>query len=132
MGNTDRPLSPHLQIYKPQLTAVLSIAHRASGIFLVLGTLLLVYWLTALAQGPESYAQAQAIFGSVLGRLILFAWVFALFYHLCNGIRHLVWDMGAGFEISTVYTSGKIVIVAAVALTLIAFGMAYTMGGGAI
>jgi succinate dehydrogenase / fumarate reductase cytochrome b subunit len=132
MANIDRPLSPHLQIYKPQLTAVLSIAHRASGIFLVLGTLLLVYWLMALAQGPESYAQAQAVFGSVLGRLILLPWVFALFYHLCNGIRHLVWDMGAGFEITTVYTSGKIVVVAAAALTLIAFGMAYAMGGGAV
>ncbi len=72
MGNSDRPLSPHLQIYKPQLTAVLSIAHRASGIFLVIGTLLLVYWLTALARGAESYAQAQAFFGSLFGRLILF------------------------------------------------------------
>ena len=132
MASTDRPLSPHLQIYKPQLTAVLSIAHRASGIFLVLGTLLLVYWLTALAQGPESYAQAQAFFSSVLGRLILLPWVFALFYHLCNGIRHLMWDMGAGFEITTVYLSGKIVVVAAVALTMVAFGMAYAMGGGAV
>jgi succinate dehydrogenase / fumarate reductase cytochrome b subunit len=132
MGNTNRPLSPHLQVYKPQLTAVLSIAHRGSGIFLVVGTLFLVYWLTALAQGPESYAQAQAFFGSGLGRLILFPWVFALFYHLCNGIRHLFWDMGVGFDIATVYTSGKIVVVAAAVLTLIAFGMAYAMRGGAV
>jgi len=132
MGNSNRPLSPHLQIYKPQLTAVLSIAHRASGVFLVVGTLLLVYWLMALSQGPESYAQAQAFFGSLFGRLILFPWVFALFYHLCNGIRHLFWDMGFGFEIATVYASGKIVIVAATALTLIAFGMAYAMRGGVV
>ena len=132
MGSSNRPLSPHLQIYKPQLTAVLSIAHRASGIFLVIGTLLLVYWLTALAQGPDSYAQAQAFLGSTLGRVILFPWVFALFYHLCNGIRHLFWDMGAGFEISTVYASGKIVVVTSIALTLIAFGMAYAMRGGAL
>ena len=132
MATTDRPLSPHLQIYKPQLTAVLSIAHRASGVFLVIGTLLLVYWLIALAQGPESYAQAQAFFGSVLGRLILLPWVFALFYHLCNGVRHLMWDMGAGFEIATVYTSGKIVVVAAIVLTLIVFGIAYAMEGGAV
>lgn len=131
MGNSDRPLSPHLQIYKPQLTATLSILHRATGIFLAIGTLLLVYWLTSLAGGAESYAQAQAFFGSVLGRLILFPFVFALFYHLCNGIRHLFWDMGVGFEISTVYASGKIVVVAAAALTLIAFGMAYAMQGGA-
>jgi succinate dehydrogenase / fumarate reductase cytochrome b subunit len=132
MDSSNRPLSPHLQIYKPQLTAVLSIAHRASGIFLVIGTLLLVYWLTALAEGPDSYAQAQAFLGSGLGRLILFPWVFALFYHLCNGIRHLFWDMGAGFEISTVYASGKIVVVTAIALTLIAFGMAYAMRVGAL
>ena len=132
MENSNRPLSPHLQIYKPQLTALLSIAHRASGVFLALGTLLLVYWLMALAQGPESYAQAQSFFGSWFGRLVLFAWVFALFYHLCNGIRHLFWDMGMGFEIATVYTSGKIVIIAATALTLIAFVMAFAMRGGAV
>jgi succinate dehydrogenase / fumarate reductase cytochrome b subunit len=130
MGNPDRPLSPHLQIYKPQLTATLSIAHRASGVFLVIGTLLLVYWLTSLAQGQASYEQAQAFFGSNLGRIILFPWVFALFYHLCNGIRHLFWDMGVGFEISTVYASGKLVVVASAALTLIAFGMGYAMRGG--
>ena len=128
---TDRPLSPHLQIYQPQLTAVLSIAHRGSGIFLVLGTLLLVYWVTSLAQGQASYEQAQAFFGSGFGRFILFPWVFALFYHLCNGIRHLFWDMGSGFEIDTVYWSGKLVVVAAIALTLIAFGMTYAMRGGA-
>ena len=132
MGDSNRPLSPHLEIYKPQLTAILSIFHRASGVFLVIGTLLLVYWLTALAQGPESYAQAQALFGSMLGRLILFPWVFALFYHLCNGIRHLFWDMGFGYEITTVYTSGKIVVAVATVLTLIAFGMAYAMRGGAV
>ena len=132
MGNTNRPLSPHLQIYKPQLTAVLSIAHRGSGIFLAIGTLLLVYWLTALAQGPENYMQAQAFFGSFFGQLILLAWAFALFYHLCNGIRHLLWDMGVGFEITTVYTSGKFVVVAAAALTVIAFVMAYSMQGGSV
>jgi succinate dehydrogenase / fumarate reductase cytochrome b subunit len=101
-------------------------------VFLAIGTLLLVYWLTSLAGGSESYGQAQAFFGSIFGRLILLAWVFALFYHLCNGIRHLFWDMGAGFEISTVYTTGTLVVVAAVALTLIAFAMAYTMQGGAV
>jgi succinate dehydrogenase / fumarate reductase cytochrome b subunit len=131
MGNSNRPLSPHLQIYKPQLNSALSIAHRGSGIFLVIGTLLLVYWLTALSQGPESYAQAQAFFGSIFGRLILFPWVFALFYHLCNGVRHLFWDMGVGFEITTVYASGKLVVIAAAVLTVISFAMAYAMSGGA-
>jgi len=130
MGNTDRPLSPHLQVYKPQLTAVLSILHRASGVFLTIGSLLLVCWLVALAQGPESYANVQGFLGSGIGRTLLFAWVFALFYHLCNGIRHLFWDMGVGFEINTVYASGRIVVVTALALTLIAFSMAYAMRGG--
>ena len=132
MSNSNRPLSPHLVIYKPQLTAILSIFHRGTGIALVIGTLLLVYWLTALAQGPESYAQAQGLLGSFLGRSALLGWVFSLFCHLCNGIRHLFWDMGLGFEISSVYTSGKIVVVASIALTLIAFGMAYAMRGGAV
>lgn len=132
MVNTDRPLSPHLQIYKRQLTAVLSIFHRASGVFLVIGSLLLVYWLVALMQGPESYATAQALLGSGVGRSLLFLWVLALSYHLCNGIRHLFWDMGKGFEIGTVYASGKFVVVVSIALTLIIFGMAYLVRGGAL
>lgn len=131
MGHSTRPISPHLQIYKPQITSVLSIAHRASGILLTVGTPLLVYWLVALAQGPGSYEQAQAFFGSVLGTLILVPWVFALFYHLLNGIRHLFWDAGVGFELETVYASGKLVVIAAVALTLIVFGVAFVVQGGA-
>jgi len=130
MGTTDRPLSPHLQIYKPQLTAVLSIFHRATGVFLAIGTLLLVYWLTALAQGPEGYELARAFFGSTIGNLILLPWIFALFYHLCNGIRHLFWDMGVGFQIKTVYASGILVVIVAILLTLLSYGMAYVMQGG--
>ena len=130
MEITERPLSPHLQVYKPQLTAVLSILHRATGVFLVLGTLLLVYWLLALATGPEAYGDAQAFFGSAWGRLILFPWTFSLFYHLCNGIRHLFWDAGFGYEIKTVYTSGVIVVLASILLTLLAFAAAYAMRGG--
>jgi len=132
MGNTDRPLSPHLQVYKPQLTAALSILHRATGVFLTIGSLLLACWLVALAKGAESYAKVQGFLGSGIGRTLLLAFVFALFYHLCNGLRHLFWDMGLGFEIKTVYASGKLVVVAAVALTLITFGMAYAMRGGMV
>ena len=131
MVTSNRPLSPHLQVYKPQLTSFLSILHRATGVFLAIGTLLLVYWLLALAAGPEAYGDAQAFFGSVLGRLVLFPWVFALAYHLCNGIRHLFWDAGKGFEIESVYASGTIVVIASVLLTLIVFGAAYAMRGGA-
>jgi len=130
MGNTDRPLSPHLQVYKPQLTAVLSIFHRATGVFLGIGSLLLVCWLVALAKGPESYETVRGLFGSGIGRTLLLAWVFALFYHLCNGMRHLFWDMGLGFDLDTVYASGKFVVVVAVTLTLITFAMAYAMRGG--
>ncbi len=119
MATHGRPLSPHLQVYKPQLTSVLSIIHRATGVFLALGTLLLVYWFAALAAGPEAYAHAQGVLGSMLGQLFLFLWTWALFFHLCNGIRHLFWDAGYGFEIETVYKSGKAVVVASLVLTFL-------------
>lgn len=119
MATDRRPLSPHLQVYRPQLTSVLSITHRATGVALAVGTLLLVYWLVAAALGPQAYAQAQSVLGSKLGQLLLFLWTWALFYHLCNGIRHLFWDAGYGFEIPTVYKSGKAVLIASVVLTLL-------------
>ncbi len=131
MATTQRPLSPHLQIYRPQLTSVLSIAHRGSGVVLAAGTPLLVYWLWAIAGGAESYAAAQDLLGSVLGRTALFAWSYALFYHLCNGLRHLYWDMGRGFDIETVYRTGWVVIIVSAALTLLAWAAAYAMRGGA-
>ena len=116
-----RPLSPHLQIYKPQITSVLSIFHRFSGIALSVGTLVLAYWLLAAASGPEAFAGAQAVIGSWFGLLCLFGWSVALFYHLCSGIRHLVWDAGYGFELDTVTKSGWAVVVATVVLTLLAW-----------
>ena len=119
MATDKRPLSPHLQIYKPEFTSVLSITHRATGIALSVGTLLLVYWLIAAASGPEVYAQAQSIMGSMLGQLLLFFWTWALFYHLCNGIRHLFWDAGYGFELSTAYKSGLTTAIASVVLTVL-------------
>ncbi|HUO82116.1 MAG TPA: succinate dehydrogenase, cytochrome b556 subunit, partial [Gammaproteobacteria bacterium] len=94
-----RPLSPHLQIYKPQLTSVLSILHRFTGVGLSFAALLLVYWLIALARGPAAYADAIGLFGSGFVRLLLVAVSFCFFYHLCNGVRHLFWDAGYGFEI---------------------------------
>lgn len=116
-----RPLSPHLQIYKPQITSVLSILHRATGIVLGIGTLLLTYWLVAAAAGPEAYALAQAIIGSWFGLLCLFGWTAALFYHLCNGIRHLFWDAGYGYELETVDKSGWMVLIATGVLTILAW-----------
>jgi succinate dehydrogenase / fumarate reductase, cytochrome b subunit len=125
-----RPLSPHLQIYKWQITMALSISHRATGLALSVGTLLLVWWLVALAQGPQAFAQAQSFVGSWLGRLLLLGWTFSLFFHLANGIRHLFWDAGYGYEIKTTTVSGWVVVAASLALTVIAWvaGLA-TMAG---
>ncbi|GMQ76487.1 MAG: succinate dehydrogenase, cytochrome b556 subunit [Gammaproteobacteria bacterium] len=130
MEKSQRPLSPHLQIYRPQLTSVLSITHRATGIALVAGTLVLVYWLLAVASGAEAYASAQVLLGSWLGRVALLGFSFALFYHLCNGIRHLFWDVGLGFELKTAYASGAAVVIVSIVMTLIAWGLAYAMRGG--
>lgn len=130
MEKRERPLSPHLQIYRPQLTSVLSITHRATGLALVIGTLVLVYWLLAAASGADAYASAQALLGSWLGRIVLLGFSFALFYHLCNGIRHLFWDAGLGFELKTAYASGHAVIIASISMTVIAWGLAYYMRGG--
>ena len=131
MEMRQRPLSPHLQIYRPQLTSVLSITHRATGIVLVAGTLVLVYWLICAASGAEAYASAQALLGSWIGRIVLLGFSFSLFFHLCNGIRHLFWDVGLGFELKTTYASGMAVVVVSVAMTLAAWGLAYLMRGGA-
>ncbi len=118
-NSRNRPISPHLQVYKIQITSALSILHRITGGALVVGTVLLVYWLGAIAAGPEAYATAQAILGSFLGKLALFGWSWALFYHLGNGIRHLFWDAGYGFELPTVYLSGKIMLAVSFALTIL-------------
>jgi len=131
MISSNRPLSPHLQVYRPQITSMLSILHRITGVALAAGTLLLTYWLAAAASGPEAFATAQAVIGSFLGRLLLFGWSFALFFHLCNGIRHLVWDAGYGFEIDTATLSGWIVVGASAALTLLSWVIGYAMMGGA-
>ena len=127
MAAGNRPLSPHLQIYKPQLTSVLSIVHRGTGVFLSIGIAALVYWLVALSQGPESYAGAAAVIASLPGKLMLLGWAFSFFFHLLNGIRHLFWDAGKGFELSQVYYSGWMVLLGAVALTAVAW---FAIGGG--
>lgn len=127
MASENRPLSPHLQVYKPQITSVLSILHRTTGVGLGIGTLLLAWWLIAAAAGAEAFETAQAFIGSVIGRILLFGFTIALFYHLSNGIRHLVWDAGYGFELSTVAKSGWAVLIATVVLTLLAWVAGYGM-----
>lgn len=125
MSKKTRPLSPHVQIYRLQWTMLLSITHRITGVALAFGSLLLIYWLAAAASGPEAFATAQTIVGSVIGRLLLFGWSFALFYHLCNGIRHLFWDAGHGYELTTAYRSGLAVIAVSLALTLLTWAVGY-------
>lgn len=114
----ERPLSPHLQIYKPQLTSMMSIFHRATGAALALGLLLLVCWLSAAASGIDAYNAVRDFLGSTLGHVLLFGWSWALFYHLCNGIRHLFWDMGFGFKLKNAYMSGYAVLFMSAALTV--------------
>ena len=109
MDTRERPLSPHLQVYKPQLTSILSIMHRVTGVALAAGTCLLVWWLVVIALGGEYYTIMQNIMGSWYGLLTLFGWSFALFYHLCNGIRHLFWDMGYGFDLKIAKITGVLV-----------------------
>jgi len=121
----DRPLSPHLQIYQWQLTWILSILHRITGLVLGVGTLLLVWWLVATAAGPQAFAAAQDFIGSWFGRLLLFGWTLAFFFHLANGIRHLVWDAGYGLELPAVYRSGWAVVALTLALTLVSWIAGY-------
>ncbi len=129
MAQGERPLSPHLEIYKPQLTMVLSITHRFTGVGLAVGTLFLTWWLIAAAMGPEAYAFTQWIYGTWLGTLVLFGFSVSLFYHLCNGIRHLFWDVGLGYEMETVYRSGWSVVAATAVLTLAAWVIGLGVAG---
>ena len=114
----DRPLSPHLQVYRPQITSVLSILHRATGVGLAVALVMAVFWFLGAAAGPEAHASADGWMTSWLGLLILFAATWGLAYHFCNGIRHLIWDLGLGFELDQVTMSGQIALVASGVLTL--------------
>lgn len=127
----ERPLSPHLQVYRWQITMLLSIVHRGTGVFLAISTPVLVYWLWTISVGGEPYQNLQVSFTSLIGKLALIAWTFSMFYHLCNGIRHLFWDVGQGYEIKSLYTSGKVVIGLAVLLTVVTAFMALNNAGGA-
>ena len=129
MASHPRPLSPHLQVYRWQLTSVLSILHRLAGIFLSLGVVPLVGWLVAAAAGPAWFDRAQDIAGSVIGRTLLFLWTAAFFYHLLNGLRHLAWDVGWGFELSTTYRTGWLVFFVSGVLTIVAWALGYWARG---
>jgi len=116
-----RPTSPHLQIYKPQITSVLSIIHRFTGIFLGIGMILLTWWLFSITIGPEMYQRTLDIISSWIGLSILFSFIASFFYHLFNGIRHLIWDAGIGFEIKTVTMTGWLIIFLSIIISLLTF-----------
>lgn len=114
-----RPLSPHLQVYKPQITSALSIFHRITGVAISVGTILLVWWLVAAATSDGAFATVSAVVHSWLGHLVLFGWTAALWFHFCNGIRHLAWDAGYGFELPEVHATGRLVLIATAVLTVL-------------
>ena len=113
-----RPTSPHLQVYRWQIGNTLSILHRVTGAALAVGLMALCYWLVALASGPGSYANAMRLLGSPFGLAVLFGWTFAFMFHLLNGVRHLFWDAGKGFERTARHASGWFAVLGAIALTL--------------
>jgi succinate dehydrogenase / fumarate reductase cytochrome b subunit len=120
----ERPLSPHLQIYRPMLTMVMSILHRITGAALYAGTLLLVWWLVAGATGPAAFATAQAFLGSWFGKLILFGYTWALMHHMLGGIRHFIWDTGRGFGVSERELLAKATIGGSCVLTVLIWAAA--------
>lgn len=124
-----RPLSPHLQIYGWKITMAASITHRITGVGLGIGSLLLTGWLLALAGGPESYAALQGFLGSWFGKLVLLGFTWSLMYHLCNGLRHLFWDVGYGFDVATANRTAGAAFAGSVLLTIIAWVLAYMYRG---
>lgn len=131
MPNVQRPLSPHLGVYRWQLTMTLSILHRATGIALAVGTFLLIALLLALAAGPEQYGAVRGFCASPFGLFLLFGWTWSLCFHLCNGIRHLAWDSGSGFSIPRTYLTGWTVVVVSVLLTVLIWVCVFAQRGAA-
>ena len=129
MSQPSRPLSPHLQVYRWQVSNTLSILHRMTGVALSVGARARVGWLLALAAGQGSFLQFSDLFRGFVGQFLLLGWSFAFFYHLCNGIRHLAWDIDRGFDKHFARKSGRFVVAVAVLLTLVFWGVA--LAGGA-
>ncbi|HEY3777986.1 MAG TPA: succinate dehydrogenase, cytochrome b556 subunit [Rhizomicrobium sp.] len=124
-----RPLSPHLQIYRWPVSMATSIAHRATGVALSAGTVVVAWWLCALAAGPHAYGAFSAAARHPVGQIILFLFVWSLAFHLLNGIRHLAWDIGLGFEVRTANRTGILVIALSLLLAIAAFAVAYCAKG---
>ncbi|MBC8159392.1 MAG: succinate dehydrogenase, cytochrome b556 subunit [Alphaproteobacteria bacterium] len=131
MTTRKRPLSPHLSVYKGQISSVVSVMQRISGGALAVGLGFMVYWLGAAAYGPETYATAQWFLTTWFGYLCLFGFSAAIYFHLCNGIRHLIWDIGIGFEIHQVNLGGILVLAATAGLTVLTWVVIFAKMGGA-
>ncbi len=136
MANADmqrpkaRPLSPHLQIYSPLINMVMSIVHRITGAALYVGTLLLAWWLVAIASGPDYFAYVNGIMGSPLGLIVLLGYSWALLHHMIGGIRHLIWDTGRGFDLASVDRLSWGTIILSLALTVMLWIWGLSMRGG--
>jgi succinate dehydrogenase / fumarate reductase, cytochrome b subunit len=124
----ERPMSPHLSVWRWHVTMATSIAHRATGVALYVGALIAAGWAIALAKGPEAYAGYQALLGSPLGLIVMFSLTVSFFYHLANGVRHLVWDAGHGFDLKSANASGAFVFIFAAVASVAAWVVAFMMG----
>jgi succinate dehydrogenase / fumarate reductase, cytochrome b subunit len=120
-----RPLSPHLQVYRPMLTMMMSIMHRITGVALFFGSILFVWWLSAAAYSDAYFAFVQAFFASWFGRLILFGFTWALIHHMLGGLRHFLWDVGKGFELPTVEILARLNLIGSIALTILLWVVGY-------
>ena len=126
----ERPLSPHLQIYRPMLTMMMSIAHRLSGVANAVGFILLAWWLVAIASGPEPYAQISRFFAGIPGRMLLFLFSWALIHHMLGGIRHLIWDTGSGLDKTSIEVFAWLTIIGSTVLTVLVWVAGYAIMGG--
>lgn len=131
MNETSRPLSPHLTIYRWPITMTLSILHRGTGVALSVGLIALVVWLQSIAAGEESYQVVMGWMDTLASKALLLGWSYAFFFHLCNGIRHLFWDAGLGFEVRHANASAWFVLVASILMT-VAYWLAFQVAGGVI
>jgi succinate dehydrogenase / fumarate reductase cytochrome b subunit len=125
----ERPLSPHLQIYRPMLTMMMSIAHRITGAALAVGFVLLTWWLVAVSIGPEAYATVDAFFSSLIGKLLLFLFTWALLHHMLGGIRHLIWDTGAGLDKTSIEVLAWLTLITSIVLTVLIWVVGYALQG---
>ncbi|HUU24298.1 MAG TPA: succinate dehydrogenase, cytochrome b556 subunit [Methyloceanibacter sp.] len=125
----ERPLSPHLQIYRPMLTMMMSIAHRITGASLAVGFALLTWWLVAISIGPEAYATVDSFFGSFVGRALLFLFTWALIHHMLGGIRHLIWDTGHGLDTTSIEVFAWATIISSTVLTVLIWVVGYALMG---